>query len=435
MSNAKKFTPPTAAALTPFWRRLPKFFIYPVQWSSMLRIIGYAMVTGLSLLLPNPFGGLLYLIVWIMFLKYAFVVMERTANGQLDEPDDLNGNERGDAGQVMRQFGLFVVFGLCVGLLSVLLGRSAGYVIGAVLMSVVLPAGIMIIAVNKSLPQALNPFQILFYMGTIRSPYFALCFLIFSLSSSSEWLQEFFYEHLDSWLVLPLFGFIEFYFTLIIYHMMGYAVYQYHEKLGLDADVSFADAEAKQSTGKTADPLHAQLGELLAAGHDEAALDLLREALRTRWEENALHERYQKLLVASGKSVPAMHHAREFINKLSNEKRLFQALDLCEYWLKNDANFHLQDSFHVHPLATAARMGGRAKLALDLMRGFDKRYLQHEHIPLIYFLAAQILSENFQRHSEASAILHTLQTKFPDHPLANEASQYLTVLAKVAALG
>ncbi len=435
MTYAKKFTPPSAATLTPFWRRMPKFFVYPLQLSSMLRIVGYALMTGLSMLLPPPFGGVLYLIMWIMFLKYAFVVMERTANGQLDEPDDLNGQQHGDAAQVMRQFGLFFMFGFGVVGASLVLGRSAGYVIGALLMSVVMPAGIMIIAVSKSLPQALNPFQILFYMGTIRSPYFALCFLIFSLTSSGEWLQEFFYEHLDSWLVLPLLGFIEFYFTLIIYHMMGYAVYQYHEKLGLDADVSFADAEAKQSPGKGIDPIHAKLAELLAAGHDEAAIDLLREELHTRWESNELHERYQKLLVASAKSVPAMHHAREFINKLCNEKRLFQALDLCEYWLKTDPNFHLQDSFHVHLLATAARMGGRAKLALDLMRGFDKRYLQHEHIPLIYFLAAQILSENFQRHSEASAILYTLQTKFPAHPLATEARQYLTVLEKMAALG
>ena len=164
-------------------------------------------------------------------------------------------------------------------------------------------------------------------------------------------------------------------------------------------------------------------------------IDLLREELRTRWESNELHERYQKLLVASGKQVTAMQHAREFTHKLVNEKRMFQALDLCEQWLKLDLEFNLQDSYHVHALATAARMGGRHKLALDLMRGFDKRYLQHEHIPSIYYLSAQILSENFQRNQEAMLTLQALQNKFPDHALAAEARQYLQVLDKIAALG
>jgi uncharacterized RDD family membrane protein YckC len=56
---------------------------------SMLRIAGYSCLGGFSILLPNVFGGLLYVILWIIFLKYAFVVMERTANGQFDEPGGL----------------------------------------------------------------------------------------------------------------------------------------------------------------------------------------------------------------------------------------------------------------------------------------------------------------------------------------------------------
>lgn len=433
MNTDTQFTSEATNILTPFWHRLPKFFLYPLQLGAMLRIAGYSMVAGFSLFLPNPFGGVLRLILWIVFLKYAFVVMERTTNGRFDEPNAMDSNEEGDAAQVMRQFGLFLILGLVVALCTMLMGE-VGLAIGVLLSSVIAPAGIMIIAVERSLARALNPFQILFYMGTIRSPYLALCFFIFSLSSSSEWLQGFLYEHLNSWLVLPLLGFVDFYFTLIIYHMMGYAVYQYHEKLGLHASVSFEDAQAKQSTGKAADPIHAKLAALLADGYHDAAIDLLKEELRTRWENNELHERYQKLLVATGKQVPAMHHAREFINKLVNEKRMFQALDLCEKWLKLDTEFTLMDSYHVHTLATAARMGGRHKLALDLMRGFDKRYLQHVDIPAIYYLAAQILSENFQRNQEATLILRTLIEKFPDHVLANDAGRYLEVLDKLAAL-
>lgn len=178
-----------------------------------------------------------------------------------------------------------------------------------------------------------------------------------------------------------------------------------------------------------------KLGSLIANGQQDEAIDLLRGELRTRWENNDLHERYQKLLVAAGKQTEALHHAREFIAKLVTEKRLFQALDLSEQCLKVDPEFQLQDSFHVHDLAIAARMGRRSKLALDLMRRFDRRYPNHPHIPSVYFLSAQILSEHYRMDKEALQILQALQSKFPDHALVKEARQYQEALNKVAAIG
>jgi len=435
MASQDRFSTESAApTFTPFWRRLPGFFVYPLQMGSMLRIIGYSLLGGFATILPSLFGGLVYFILWIVFLKYAFVVMERTASGRFDEPGGLSDRDEGDAGQVWRQYGLFVILGLLVGLLAYMFGEvGAGF--GSLFIDIVLPAGIMIIEVERSFGQALNPGQIIFYIKTIGSPYLALCAFLFSLLQSSEWLQGFLYGHLDSWLAMPLLNFVDFYFTLIIYHMMGYAIYQYHEALGVEAAVGFEEAEAKLSPGKKADPVLSKLSSLIANGQQDEALELLRNELRTRWDSNDLHERYQKLLVASGKQTEALHHAREFIVKLVNEKRLFQALDLSEQCLKVDPEFQLQDSYQVQDLAVAARMGRRSKLALDLMRRFDRRYPDHPHIPAVYLLSAQILSEHYKMDKEALQILQALQAKFPDHALAKEAKQYQEVLNKVAAMG
>ncbi|MDO8925897.1 MAG: hypothetical protein Q7U94_03180 [Sideroxyarcus sp.] len=433
MANHERFSTESASTFTPFWRRLPSFFAYPMQMGSIMRIAGYSLLGGFSVLLPSLFGVLLYAILWIVFLKYAFVVMERTANGQFDEPGGLQDKEEGDAGQVMRQYGLFLILGMFVGLFIYLFGR-VGYGVGSLLLNIVVPAGIMIIATKRSLGQALNPGQILFYIKTIGSPYLALCGLLFSLLTSSEWLQGFLYEHMDSWLAIPLLIFVDFYFVLIIYHMMGYAIYQYHEELGVFAAVGFEEAEAKLSTGKAADPVLSRLGTLIANGQQDEAIELLRNELRTRWENNDLHDRYQKLLVLAGRQTEALHHAREFIVKLVNEKRLFQALDLSEQCLKRDPEFQLQDSYQVLDLAVAARMGRRSKLALDLMRRFDRRYPDHPHIPSVYLLSAQILSEHYRMDKEALQILQALQLKFPDHSLVKEARQYQEALNKAAAI-
>lgn len=324
MSEKIRFTAESGAVFTPFWHRLTHFFRYPMQMGSLMRIAGYSAIAGFSMLLPDVFGGILRLILWIVFLKYAFLVMERTANGQFDEPNDVSGKE-GDAAQVMRQFGLIVIIGLLFGMLAYKFGEF-GYGVGWLLMNIVPPAGIMIIAVTRSLGEALNPARILFFIRTIGSPYFALCFVLLSVTSSGQWLQGFLYRHIDSWLALPILSFVEFYFALITYHMMGYAIYQYHDELGVHADVSFEDAEAKLEPGKVVDPVLARLNSLIVNGQQDEAIDLLRDELRTRWENNDLHDRYQKLLVAVGKHPAALNHGREFIAKLVSEKRFFSCV-------------------------------------------------------------------------------------------------------------
>lgn len=434
MAESEIFSVEAEPTFTPFWRRLPKFFTYPLQVGSMMRMGGSAAVGGIVLFMLPMLGLLFIVLLFLAFLKYAFVVMERTANGRFDEPHGM-GDEKGELSQVFRMIGLLVILGIFVGLLGGLLGQ-VGEGLGWVLINILPPAGIMIIATNHSLLSALNPARVIDYIRTIGSPYLALCFLLLSLTSSSAWMQHFLAKHMDSWMVVPLIFFVQFYFILIMYHMMGYVIYQYHDKLGLHAEVSFDKAEAQLSPNKpAADPIMAQLAALMAEGKEQEAASMLREELRTKWERNDLHDRYQKLLVALGRTEPALQHARDFIGKLVMEKRMFQALDLCEWGLKTEPAFELGNPDHVYELAQAAQVGNRHKLALDLMRGFDKRYPGHKHTAHVYLLSAKILAEKYNRYVEAGKILRALQAKFPDHALVAEAKQYQQTLAKLEAIG
>lgn len=360
--------------------------------------------------------------------------MGRTASGKFDEPDGVEDRSAGDAAQIIRQLCLIGVMGLIASLLAGKFG-DIGDGLGWLLTSVLTPAGIMIIATHRSLLQALNPAQVFHFVKTIGTPYLALCFILFSLTGSGHWVQIFLVRHMHSWLLFPLFSFVGFYFALITYHMMGYAIYQYHDELGLRASVSFEQAQAKIAPKKSTDPVLAQLNILVADGHYETAIDLLKAELGKRWENNDLHNRYHKLLLAAGKQALAMHHAREFIAKLVKEKRMFLALDLCEQHLKIDPEFTLQDSYQLLDLAVAANVANRQKLALDLMRGFDKKYPGHPHIPQVYLLTAKILSERYHQNDEAMQILHNLQTEYPNHAIAGEARLYMQTLAKFAAIG
>jgi tetratricopeptide (TPR) repeat protein len=431
MPENSNFSIETGADLVPFWRRFPSFFIYPLQAGTLLRLAAYSIFGGLVMAISGIFGSALEYIVWAAFFQYALIVLCRTANGQFDEPDGMEDKKDGSIAQVLRQLGMIGIMGMLESMLNRNFGDIGGG-LGWLLTGLLTPACIMIIATHRSLLQALNPAQILHFARTIGSPYLALCFILLSLTGSGHWVQFFLIKHLHSWLLPPLVSFAGFYFGLITYHMTGYAMYQYHEELGLHAAVSFEQAQAKIAPSKVADPVLAQLSALVAEGRMETAIDLLQGELRKRWEDNDLHARYQNLLLAAGKQTLAMHHSREFIYKLVNEKRMFQALDLCEKCLKADPEFKLQDSNQLHELAAAASLAKRHKLALDLMYDFDAKYPGHPHIPSIWLLSAKILGEHVHQPDEAKRILRALQAEYPDHPLVKEAEQQIQMLARLA---
>jgi len=428
------FTAEPITTFPPFWRRFPSFFLYPMQVGSIIRVVISSVIGGIFLFMPKEFGNPLFYILVIVFCKYALAVMGRTANGKLDEPDGVDESDDGDFAQLFRQLSLIGMMCLVVMLLGELF-RDYGRGMGVMLFIAVAPAGVMLVTMHRSFVQALNPARIIHCIRTIGAPYWSLCFVLLSLYGSGNWLQSFLSDQIHSWLALPLLSFVVFYFIVITAHILGYVIYQYHESLGVHAAVSFEKREAGISPDSFRNRVLVNLSSLMTEGRNDAALELLRDELCVRVDDIDLHERYQKLLTATGKHKVAMLHAREFISHLVAEKRFFQALDLCEQWLKSAPEFKLEDSSQVYELASAAYLAKRYKLALDLMSDFDKKYPDHPHIPSVYLLTAKILSEHFQKNREAMQILHILQTEFPDHLLAGEARQFMDALSRVAAIG
>ncbi|HWU84695.1 MAG TPA: hypothetical protein VN028_05125, partial [Rhodocyclaceae bacterium] len=86
------------------------------------------------------------------------------------------------------------------------------------------------------------------------------------------------------------------------------------------------------------------------------------------------------------------------------------------------------------PLAKLASQQRDYQLALELVRGFDKRFPGHADIPGVYYFSAQLVSEQFRQNDMASRILESMLARFPDHALAGEARHYLEVLQRMAAI-
>jgi outer membrane protein assembly factor BamD (BamD/ComL family) len=87
----------------------------------------------------------------------------------------------------------------------------------------------------------------------------------------------------------------------------------------------------------------------------------------------------------------------------------------------------------VLPLAKAADKAHDTKLAIELVRGFDKRFPGHVDIPAVYLFSAGVASERLRKDDLARSLLKEILRRYPGHELAGEAARYLEVIDRLAA--
>lgn len=103
--------------------------------------------------------------------------------------------------------------------------------------------------------------------------------------------------------------------------------------------------------------------------------------------------------------------------------------------LKLDPKFAVQNGDVILPTAKAAFQKGEFAIALDLVRGFDKRFPKHKDTPGVLFIAAKIASEHLHQQETAVRILGMIEAHFPGDPVAVEAKAYLAVLNSIMVKG
>ena len=273
-------------AITPFWQRIPRFFRYPLHLEPLLymAVLSLATLLGFVLPLPSPLDHLVvHLGVWLAFIRYAYKTLDQTAQGLLtpDRHQFYDAKER--ANLPYKQFAIFMVAGFAISVAGWLGDFATGLAVVFVVLS--MPASIMILSISQSFWAGLNPLAAVGMMRVIGLPYLGLCAFLFLLSSSQGILQMELMPRVPEWLLLPSLNFVAMYFTLIMFNMMGYVVFQYHALLGVEVS---AAAPAAAGAVSAVDAI----GQLIAAGEIDAALELAYEAQRTAPDDLVAHGRY-----------------------------------------------------------------------------------------------------------------------------------------------
>jgi hypothetical protein len=315
------------------------------------------------------------------------------------------------------------------------------------ILSLLLPAAAIIIALEDKFFKALNPFNVVYLVQTMGSAYFVLWafFLAIAgvrqvvLSAGSSWPAA---------VSFPLEMGVATYLGLVLFSIMGYALYQFHQELHLDVEVDFedhrkaggAEAIAKVGSARAAvmqaepkDPLERKLQPLLAEGKIKEAIAEVKDFMRYDKLDPALNQRLHGLYVQQGDKAVILEHGQQWLSGLARAGQGKEALAAVRALLAIDPTYLVNDGDVILPAATAALQAHDAALTANLLRNFDKRFPKHKDTPGVYYLGAKLLSEQSRQHERAAKILRAVLAHFPDHPVAGEARTYLSVLETMLA--
>lgn len=464
----------------PFWGRIPRFFLFPFHPSILLRLGLYAALPVVCIFTTGVKAGLvvflgLSLLAWIFYLRLGSGIFSETSRGRLSPEHYDRERDESLAYIPYAMFALGFVSSLAVGLVEGLFGSGPSFAAN-LLVTLLMPAALMVLMHTRSLIAGLSPGQVWELISTVGKPYLLLCLFLFCLSSAQMFLAFKCYELgidpiVEKWALLqqmlaevrseeewviaqsafsefdaflrrqrPRLGFALFafnvaamYFTTVAFNMMGYVLYQYHQALGLAIDEprSARGGQRHEAQDATGD----QIAALLAAGQMDKALDVAYEEQRVEPDNVAAQERYHKLLHLAGKTERLLSHANRFIALLLRQQMAGKALEALRRCREQSPDFRPEDPATLLALARSARGLRDPKQALDIMRSFDKKHPRHPLIPDVYSLSALILCEDLRQDAMADRLFAVIIERYPEHPCAVQAREYRSVLARMQPQG
>lgn len=419
--------------ISPFWRRLPWFFAFPLQTDVLSRMLFLSLLAFLADLVAwNLF--LVLSVIGLVALRQGFDVMEAVSKGRLTARHRMT-FVPGPGGRKLpwKALALFMLWAI---LLTSLVSTDhifLGLVV-VLLLSMGLPACMMVLSTTNSLSQALNPANWLFVIFQVGKPYLLLVVFLLLLLDGTPRALRLLVPLVGMDMTLPTVLFTVLYVSQIMFAMMGYALYQFQQALGLHGGFgvvrSGRRSEIRGVTGAN-DTSTEGIALRLAEGDEDGAVELAYEQQRLNPYDPAIQDRYHKLLLLADKKERALAHGQRYLRLLVRLARNGEALELLLRLRELDPDF-LPDSPELRlPLATAAfERGDTDPTVVALVRSFDRYHPHHPDVPAVYFLSARLMNERLGNHDAASAVLRAVRQKFPEHPLTPTVERYQTILER-----
>ncbi|MDO5652632.1 MAG: hypothetical protein Q4G39_00795 [Brachymonas sp.] len=414
-------------AIPPFWQRLNKFFLYPLQTEALMYGIGLA---ACSLLVFIPVVGVVVLLIVILAVaRYAFKIAALSSFGIFRLDDYTPMDEEDDWKTLPWKFvGAVFVQLIALGYIIETIPEIAP--IGFLVFSLLIPATMMVLIQHHSLGMAINPLELWRCISGIGWPYLILIAFTFLLIQGSAVAAGLLGEIIPEWLSLPGVLLVFIYFSWVNAALIGYTMYQYHRTLDIDVVKEYEEeAGPAASPREEARRRDAAVSQMVQQGQMADALAQAKEWLRETPESLPEHRRYHRLLRLDNDPPELMRHGQQYIELLLKKRAAPEALQVYKAISAKHGQFVPASAVMTYALAQNASKGQDHATALQLLRGFDKRFAGHALIPAAFALIVRVLHTGLHRQDQALAVYQGLQSRYPNDPHTQEAGRLMQASA------
>ena len=415
--------------IDPFWTRLPKIFAYPFGAGPLILM---AVVTFLSLIFSvtgGMVGALIRFAIWGVMLKYSFAALKQTASGNLRPPGITSKALSEDFEDVFKQLLLYLfIFGV-VFLATVKFGPLIGIVL-ALFLLVSVPAMIILLVSTNQFFAAVNPALFVPIMFRIGWGYLIMCLFLLFLSGAPAVVFQFLFPMLPVRLSAFIAAFAENFYTLVSYHLMGYVVLQYHDKIGYAVEhQEFDDPTEKVETTEINDPEELVLRDvtlMVQEGNLDKAIDEIQNFQRNNGliKNKSLADRYYELLKMKNNTDEIMRFAGIYLDLIVKENDKKAGIKVYSNCKSLDPEFEPSSSA-LMKIAGWVGDSGKPESSIKLLNQIIKKYPSDPVTPRAYFRAAQIFHDRMMKPDKSRQIISTLIKKYPDSDVIPMAKRYL----------
>lgn len=411
-------------AITPFWNRMPRFFLYPLTPPGLYVLLALAVVNATVVDLLSGGGGGFFIglmvpvVAAVFSIKYGYDILERTANGhtlppRLDRDTLLDGYEL-----PFKQIAVFILLGLFAWLMSILLPSSlllVGFILYALAVAALFPAIVMTLALERSVFAALNPATLFGIAFRIGLPYFVVLGMLVLLNGGAGTVMSLFGQSLP----LPAQAFLStffqnlFFFTMM--NLMGYLIFQYHDRVGYAPDTL---ADEDDGWGELLGPVD----EDIEAGNCGSAAQRLLSLIREHPEHAiALRQQRHQVLKLTDEESALVDNAGTLLSELIDTNRLREATEVFVDITDIDPGLRPSRETDYEPLMNMLVQRGEYRRAVRMANGFHKDFPQSPSTPPLYLEVARVFSDHLQQPEKARQVTDFLIKRFPNNPVAGRA--------------
>lgn len=391
-----------ASEVQPFWTRLPAFFRYPLNRDPVLVILICTLVP--VFLGPNGFGVIASLLLLLALFKYNYAVIRHTAEGHMTPPPLAEAFTGSGFSIVLKQVAVFIALIAIALLVTAYFGSFAGLLVMAFVV-LALPASIMVLAMEESVRAAINPLNLATLMARIGRHYFLLYLFLILLTIASSEAQSFAWTHLDPLIANPLAGFLNSTYTLILFHMLGYLLFEYQEELGFASDLQEASPVADHHPQDRSRRISADIDMGLKDGQYDRVTAILEETLKRDPADPVRLEQLYRLSMARRDIRTLTRHHPKLMRWMAGSRRPAELQALFTLLEEADPEFRLQDPGLILACADAFYHQQEFRRVLLLLRDFHKRFPDAAQTGPAYLLVARTLANGFGQWDKAASYL------------------------------